>query len=173
MYRRFGFLQSRLLLDKQDELRQLEKALDKLDKREAKKDVKRPMTRDLLDEDLKPRQHLLNVIEQKFCSYGGFSLVLVYRFPADLMIANLLDAAQKMVALNRPSKSDYTSVRNFMHNRKPLMDPEASWVDHEEDMATLRVGREHAWLDIGIEKILKWFHCSLLERIFGDKVCFM
>lgn len=32
LYRRFGFLQTRLLLNKQDELRELEKDLDRLDK---------------------------------------------------------------------------------------------------------------------------------------------
>jgi hypothetical protein len=54
-------------------------------------------------------------------------------------------------------------VRNFMYLRKPLMEREASWIDHEEDMVTLRAGREHAWLDSGIERLIRWFHCSLLE----------
>ena len=75
-----------------------------------------------------------------------------------------------MVAMNRPAKGDYQSVRNFMYSHKPLGESEASWVNHEEDIITLRAGREHAWLDSGIEKLLKWFHCSLLERIFGDEV---
>lgn len=35
VYRRFGFLQTRLLLEKQDTLRALEKRLDKLDKSET------------------------------------------------------------------------------------------------------------------------------------------
>lgn len=74
VYRRFGFLQSRLLLDKQDKLRRLEDALDKLDRREAKKDRKRPMTTDLLEEDVAPRQKLLANIEKEFTSYGGFIL---------------------------------------------------------------------------------------------------
>lgn len=72
--------------------------------------------------------------------------------------------------MNRPAKGDYQSVRNFMYNHKPLGESEASWVNHEEDIITLRAGREHAWLDTGIEKILKLFHCSLLERLFGDEV---
>jgi hypothetical protein len=37
LFRRFGFLQTRLLLEKQDDLRQLELELERLDKREAKK----------------------------------------------------------------------------------------------------------------------------------------
>ena len=35
IYRRFGYLYSRLLLDKQDELREIEENLDKTDKRDA------------------------------------------------------------------------------------------------------------------------------------------
>ena len=70
IYRRFGFLQSRLLLDKQDELRQLEEALDQMDRREAKRDVTRPMTRDLPEEHLKQRTRILKMIEEKFLAYG-------------------------------------------------------------------------------------------------------
>lgn len=35
IYRRFGFLYSRLLLDKQDELRRIERDLDSIDERDA------------------------------------------------------------------------------------------------------------------------------------------
>lgn len=70
IYRRFGFLQSRLLLEKQDELRQLEEALDHMDRREAKRDETRPMTRDLPEEHLKQRVRLLTMIEEKFLAYS-------------------------------------------------------------------------------------------------------
>ena len=146
VYRRFGFLQSRLLLEKQDELRELERKLDRLDTIEARKNVKHPMTRQVPSEISQSRIQLLGLIEEKFCSY-----------------ASLLDAAQKLVAMHRPSQGNYASVSNFMNNRKPLMQPEANWVQYEEDLVTLRTGREHAWLDSGIEKMLKWFHCDLLE----------
>jgi hypothetical protein len=70
VYRRFGFLQSRLLLDKQDKLRQLEDALDRLDKREQNADPTRPMTNDLTEEEITPRKKLLAAIEKQYCSYG-------------------------------------------------------------------------------------------------------
>lgn len=151
IYRRFGFLQSRLILEKQDELRELEEQLDSLDKREEEKSIRHPMTRDPPRDIMRPRKELLSTIEEKFCSY-----------------ANLLIAAQAMIAMHRPAKVDYTSVRTFMWNHTPIMQPEASWIDPEEDMITLRAGREHAWLDSCIERLLKCFHCSLLERLFGD-----
>jgi len=77
VYRRFGFLQSRLLLDKQDKLRKLEEALDRLDKREAKADPRRPTTTDLLEKDVGPRQKLLATIEKEFTSYGKCSLLVI------------------------------------------------------------------------------------------------
>lgn len=70
VYRRFGFLQSRLLLEKQSKLRELEGALDKLDRREAKADFKRPMTTDLPQTEVEPRRKLLAAIEAEFRSYG-------------------------------------------------------------------------------------------------------
>jgi hypothetical protein len=72
VYRRFGFLQSRLLLNKQDKLRQLEEALDSLDLSEAKADEHRPQTRDLPEEVGARRQRLLTAIEGEFTSYGMF-----------------------------------------------------------------------------------------------------
>lgn len=84
----------------------------------------------------------------------------------DGSVANLLDAAQKMMALNRPSQGDYGSVENYMVNHQPLLEAEGSWIYKKEDLITLRAGREHAWLDSGIEKVLKWFHCRILEVRF-------
>jgi hypothetical protein len=68
-----------------------------------------------------------------------------------------------MISLNRPSTEEFVSVQNYMDKHKPLMEAEASWANHEEDIITLRGGREHAWLDSSIEKLLKWFHCKTLE----------
>lgn len=74
IYRRFGFLQSRLILEKQDELRELEEQLDSLDKREEEKSIRHPMTRDPPRDIMRPRKELLSTIEEKFCSYGKFVL---------------------------------------------------------------------------------------------------
>lgn len=71
MYRRFGYLQSRLLLDKQDELRILEEKLDLMDKQDAELYPLRLRTRDLPEEDAKPRRELLKTIRENFCEYGN------------------------------------------------------------------------------------------------------
>jgi hypothetical protein len=73
LYRRFGFLQARLLLDSQDELRILEMELDKMDKRDHARDPVALQTRDLCEEDAKPRRELLQRIRTSFCEYCNFT----------------------------------------------------------------------------------------------------
>lgn len=73
VFRRFGYLQSRLLLAKQDDLRLMETQLDRLDKADAVNDPESLMTREVLDEDdVKPQAELLGKIEKKFCEYCTF-----------------------------------------------------------------------------------------------------
>ncbi|KAF2230438.1 hypothetical protein EV356DRAFT_536371 [Viridothelium virens] len=154
IYRRFGYLQSRLLLDKQDELRKLENKLDRLDTVDARDHPKRLTTTDLKAVEAAPRKELLKETEVKFREY-----------------ASLLTAAQQMMSLNRPARCDYQSVVNYMDGIKPVVAEEAEWVHRREDLITLRHRREHAWLDSGIEHLLKWIQCKfkakkLVEYLF-------
>lgn len=68
LYRRFGYLQSRLLLEKQDALRVLEKRLDDFDDGDRAESNTRES--DFGPGDRSPRQKLLDEIEQEFNSYG-------------------------------------------------------------------------------------------------------
>lgn len=70
LYRRFGFIQARILLDKQDEMRILEEKLDRMDQRIKDSDPESLQTRDIAEEDGRPRKELLKRIETKFCEYG-------------------------------------------------------------------------------------------------------
>ncbi|KAL8967089.1 MAG: hypothetical protein Q9183_003076 [Haloplaca sp. 2 TL-2023] len=61
-----------------------------------------------------------------------------------------------MKGLERPSNRDYRSVLRFMENGGgQLFEEESSWVYDKEDLVTLRPGREHAWLDGILERVLK------------------
>jgi hypothetical protein len=71
LYRRFGYLQSRLLLDKQAELNELERRLDALDSEVASGPQPGDLTtRDLMEEDAAERKELMDEIEARFCEYG-------------------------------------------------------------------------------------------------------
>lgn len=82
IYRRFGYLQARLLLEKQEELRRLEEDLDILDSREQER-WKDAHARDNPLKTLKngkkdkasERRVLIRKIEKKFRGYGTSKLI--------------------------------------------------------------------------------------------------
>ena len=70
LYRRFGFLQARALLYKQDQLRELENKLDKLDQRDSEERPKRLKSRERDDIDNNNRKNLIQDITKVFNEYG-------------------------------------------------------------------------------------------------------
>jgi hypothetical protein len=70
VYRRFGFLSTRLLLDQQDRLRLLEEELDEIDQDDDKNNHNRNTTRDLSEEDSQERGNLLLRIKKEYSEYG-------------------------------------------------------------------------------------------------------
>jgi hypothetical protein len=83
-----------------------------------------------------------------------------------------LQAAQAMVALNKPTTSEYTSVETFMYNDKPLVEEEGSFVYRKEDLVTLRPGREHAWLDSTVEKVLRVVDCKMIQASQVERITY-
>ncbi|EME42560.1 hypothetical protein DOTSEDRAFT_26141 [Dothistroma septosporum NZE10] len=150
LYRHFGYLLSRILLDKQDGLRCLEEQLDQLDTEEKYDQADRLLRRTSQGEQ---RRRLLSDTGRKFCEYF-----------------QIMGAAQKLMFANRPTASEHKSVPNFIAENR-VAAKEAEYVCWKEDLITLRPGRQNAWLDRGIEKVLKLLHCNALEYIFGSKVC--
>jgi hypothetical protein len=72
VYRRFGFIQARLLLEKQDDLRKLESKLDRYDTRlgqdaQTKETLR---TRDLKLDAATARKDLMDKLEKCFNEYG-------------------------------------------------------------------------------------------------------
>ena len=70
LYRRFGFLQARVLLYKQDGLRELENELDLLDKADEEDRPDMLLSREKDDADDAYRMDLMRKIEEKFNEYG-------------------------------------------------------------------------------------------------------
>ncbi|KAG9237397.1 hypothetical protein BJ875DRAFT_453835 [Amylocarpus encephaloides] len=68
-----------------------------------------------------------------------------------------------MVALNRPATNDFKSVKGRISKKNPLIDEESNFIYEQPDLITLRDGRERALLDSFIERMLRIFHCSLLQ----------
>lgn len=166
IFRRFGFLYSRVLLNKQDEIRELESRLDEMDKKDYEdKSTRRCLKSRSRDEKRtdntgQTRKELLRTSEQKLLEYG-----------------NIILQAQQLVSMNRPAARDLKSVQNFMANGseedgclvRPLLQADASFIYRNEDLVTLRAGRESPWLDAFVERILKLFPCRTFRYIFCDK----
>lgn len=74
LYRRFDYLQARLLLYKQDELRELEADLDHIDLLDEKEDPSLLRSRDKDDALSGRRRKLLTEMQEKFYEYGPYSI---------------------------------------------------------------------------------------------------
>jgi hypothetical protein len=70
LYRRFGFLQARLLLYKQDELKMLEDELDSMDRKDKRENPRWLKSHRKDDAKSGERKKLLCKIEEKFTEYG-------------------------------------------------------------------------------------------------------
>lgn len=70
VYRRFGYLQARLLLHKQDVLRELEDDLDRMDAVDVSRDPDSMRLREDSDIENPQRKALFLEIEKKFKEYG-------------------------------------------------------------------------------------------------------
>ena len=78
--------------------------------------------------------------------------------------AELLLKARELKGLSPPSNREYTSVLNYMElDGGQLYEKESEYIYEKEDLVTLRPGREHAWLDGRIERILQKFRCRFLR----------
>ena len=67
-----------------------------------------------------------------------------------------------MKALDRPTTRDYRSVLHFMENDGgPLYKKESEFIYEKEDLVTIKPGRDHAYLDGILERILRACRCKL------------
>ena len=91
----------------------------------------------------------------------------------------MLQQAYFLVSMNKPHKRDQQSVVRFFklpwkdsagELRKNLCEPDARFIYEKEDLVSLRGGRENAWLDSGVEGMLKYLHSAPIEWFFCSKV---
>ncbi|KAL8720868.1 MAG: hypothetical protein Q9225_002347 [Loekoesia sp. 1 TL-2023] len=164
IYRRFGFLYSRVLLSKQDELRKLEEDLDALDHSDANgtdrtRKCLKSQAKDFAREKIngvQTRKELLQTVERKLYQYG-----------------QILLQAHQMVSMSKPAARDHLSVQNFLENGvqekgkcvRPLMQADSDFIFRKEDLVTLRPGRESAWLDAFVERFLKMINCKPVQTL--------
>ncbi|KAF2117750.1 hypothetical protein BDV96DRAFT_685420 [Lophiotrema nucula] len=145
-FRRFGNLQSRLLLEKQSLLTQLEKEIDDLDWDifEENPDILRcDATEEIVNSDpaiaetVQEHRKLLMKAEESFREYAA-----------------LMTAVQQMRCFEPPTERDYISIRRYLHNTKPLMDAEMDSFRAKHDLVALRPPTEPDYLEHKIIQFL-------------------
>lgn len=147
MYRSFGYLHSRVILNMQDELRDLEEKLKGLDEEDSAGNKKRLESRRRAGSE---RVNLLSKIEGLLVRYN-----------------EILMKARDMNGFQRPSNRDYRSIRRWFQSKGPLVEGEQEYIKRREDLVTLRQGREWAGFDGWIESAIKRLPEGLAEASFA------
>ncbi|CAO2652884.1 Nn.00g022950.m01.CDS01 [Neocucurbitaria sp. VM-36] len=157
IYRAFNYLHSRVLLEIQDELRNLEENLSELDRKDNNSGRSKCLTSRASDIKQAKRDNkhseratLLATIRDKLVNYD-----------------EILVKARELNTFQKPSKRDYTSLRTWFFNEKPLSyECEEEYVKKKEDLISLRDGREWANFDGWIEECIKAMPRYLTRRLF-------
>lgn len=79
--------------------------------------------------------------------------------------------AHQVVSMSKPAERDHLSVKNFLENGfeeegrlvRPLMQADSDFIYRNEDLVTLRPGRESAWLDAFVERVLKMLNWKPIQ----------
>lgn len=69
---------------------------------------------------------------------------------------------------SRPKTNEIRSVYNYLTDIDPVHDDEQQYILWKEDLLTLRPGRDHAWLDRGIERCLQILQTRVPYIQVGD-----
>jgi hypothetical protein len=165
LYRRFGYLQARVLLDKQAELRELERDLEDLDSDHAETNPLWLRSRELDNVECERHKSLLREIEQKYKEYSKL-LQLSSKVEMKILILSLADIlikGQTIAGFDRPNEKDYARVQFYFQKKAPLCRLEQGYIYNKEDIVTLKPDRDSTWLDVTVEKIPQKFPCWLTQ----------
>ncbi|KAI9846331.1 MAG: hypothetical protein M1837_004184 [Sclerophora amabilis] len=151
IYRRFGLLRNRVLLHAQDELADLERKLNQMDKTDERQEpaILKSRQRDE-NQALSRRALLLEKIDRKLKEYD------------DLMIRS-----EKTYAMKRPSKRNVNSYYHTINNFGALMYADSEFVHHTQDLIHLAPSQEDSWLNGVVEDFFIRLSKPLSQMLFG------
>lgn len=152
--RKYGFLRSRVLLYRQDELSVLEQELIDLDDDDK---TNRPLALESRKHDeetdkdpVYSRKVLMKRIDDKLKEYD-----------------ELVSRIQTYVSLKAPSSRNLKSFMAWIQDHKPLVQGELNFRKHKDDFVALADGQECGWLDGVVEDTLNWcLPNNLMKKVF-------
>lgn len=155
--RKYGFLRSRVLLYRQDELSVLERDLIRLDAddEENRKFALRSRKRDE-ETDTDPvysRKVLMQKIDDKLKEYDG-----------------LVSRIKTYLSFRAPSSRNAKTFIDWIDDHKPLSIEESDFIKHKDDFVALSDGQESGWLDGIVEDGLGWcLPKKLMKSLFTSE----
>ncbi|PVI02227.1 hypothetical protein DM02DRAFT_310545 [Periconia macrospinosa] len=150
--RQYGVLHNRVLLYRQDELRELEAELLSLDKQCLHKDPAQLSCRAREDRASPERRELINRIDDKLREYN-----------------DIVQRARSFATLQKATERNYNSVRNWVKNQAPLEEEEASTFYKDRDFVAVVDAKEGSWFDGRVETALAKFDGPISRRLFITK----
>jgi len=87
------------------------------------------------------------------------------------LIDKILIKARKVTSFQKPSGRDYRSVRAWFSSHAPLVGKEDKFIKCQEDIVSIRTGREWSAFDGIVESFLRRLDCSLMRVSFAWSAC--
>lgn len=167
IFREFRYLQSRVLLHLQDEIRALETQLWRIDEKDKMNNPQSLSCRELDDTRNGTRKIIMDQVQNKLVQYGK-KYVNKPGLLIDLCAGELLCMSNKLAALDRPTKFERTNLHRFFRSRQPLVLHE-DYIGNASDLVSLKADRDDAWLDRQILGLLirannRFLSVSLIQR---------
>jgi hypothetical protein len=135
--RKYGFLHSRVLLYRQDELRELEQQLLRMDKDANKTDDTMLKCRMREQRSSDERRQLIQNIDDKLKEYN-----------------DIVQRTRSFATLQRATERNHKSLKNWIFHSGPLVQEEAATFDKDLDFVAIVDAKEGSWFDGRVENAL-------------------
>lgn len=173
IFRRFGFLRTRLLFYHQDTLRDIEERLTKIDQDDySRENTRRFLTSRTLDdarEDAE-RKALFHELAAELTIYGSYSVMrngLGSGRDIDFSLDQLLNDSAKIYHLEDASAIHRQSVANLIWNDGSLALPDREYIQHIDDLVCLQGDTEDSWVHFFVSKCINYFGSPTRVRNFS------
>ncbi|KAF2685664.1 hypothetical protein K458DRAFT_416885 [Lentithecium fluviatile CBS 122367] len=150
--RKYGLLHNRVLLYRQDELRELELELLSMDKAATNTDDTMLKCRTREERASDDRRHLINRIDEKLKEYN-----------------DIVQRTRAFATLQRATERNHKSVWNWIFHSAPLVQEEAKTFDKDRDFVAIVDAKEGSWFDGRVETALSRFGGPFTRQLFISK----
>ncbi|KAF4545619.1 uncharacterized protein LTHEOB_4878 [Lasiodiplodia theobromae] len=154
IYRRYGTLRNRVLLQRQLELALLEKKLDELDERDNNEPRKYRLASIQYDKEQgnSERVGLIEEIDRKLEQYDA-----------------LLARERESLAMERPTKRNHLNLIHWVWNKRAIAKSEIELLNRIDDFVVLSRDQDSPFHTF-LEDLLQRFPLSWIQRIFVSKI---